>query len=85
MAKLNWKSIIGWLIAAIVVACIIGTNMYQQRQEKADGKRTVYAVLPLSGQFASYGKDVQKTMNMYVAENKPSFKIKYIDSEANPS
>jgi len=85
MSKLNWKSIVGWGIAALVVAGIIGTNMYQQQQDRADGKRTVYAVLPLSGQFASYGKDVQKTMDMYVAENKPSFKIKYIDSEANPT
>ena len=84
MSKINWKKVIGWGVAALVVIGVVGTNMYRQLQSNSI-KRNVYAVLPLSGQFASYGKDVQKTMDMYLSEKEMPFQIKYIDSEANPT
>ncbi|MBE6446547.1 MAG: amino acid ABC transporter substrate-binding protein [Alphaproteobacteria bacterium] len=85
MSKLNWKKVIGWAVAALVVIGVVGTNMYNQQQNSDNSKRIVYAVLPLSGQFASYGKDVQKTMDVYMAQKDFAFQIKYIDSEGNPS
>ena len=33
MAKINWKSIVGWGVAALVVTGIIGGNIYQQHED----------------------------------------------------
>ena len=34
--KINWKGIIGWTIAALVIAGIIGGNMYQQSTDNSN-------------------------------------------------
>ncbi|MBP5343949.1 MAG: ABC transporter substrate-binding protein [Alphaproteobacteria bacterium] len=80
MKKVNWKSIIGWTVAALVAGFIVYSNMQEQKALQESGKKVVYAVLPLSGQIAKYGKDMQKTMEIYVQKNNPPFQIKFLDS-----
>ena len=60
MSKLNWKKVIGWAVAAAVVVGVVGFNMHQQQALQNSDKKIVYAILPLSGQIAQYGKDMQK-------------------------
>lgn len=51
MKKINWKSIIGWVIGLIVLISIIGVNVHNN--QKAHGEKFVVAVnIPLSGPFA---------------------------------
>ena len=52
MKKINWKSIIGWGIAAVFVIGIIGGNMYQQ---STDNSNKIIGFLPLTGRMASAG------------------------------
>ena len=75
----------------IIILCVavglfaVGYNAYQSEKQATTGKRKVYAVLPMSGPFATYGKDLQKIMNIYMAQKEFDFEIKYIDSEGNPT
>ena len=80
--KFNWKKVIGWGMAALVVIGVVAFNMNQQ-QNNTD-KKTVYAILPLTGEFAQYGKDMQYTMETYMRQKNLPFSLKYIDSEGNP-
>ena len=61
MKKLNWKSIVGWGIAALVAGFIVYTNMQEQKALQNSGKKNVYAVLPLSGGWAFGGKEEKKS------------------------
>jgi len=66
--KINWKSIIGWGIAVLVIVGVIGTNMYQHREVKGDKPVVkIGAVLPLSGTMAFYGNTFK---NMYLLRMK---------------
>ena len=75
------------IIALCVVLAVfaVGYNAYQSEKQATTGKKKVYAVLPLSGPFASYGKDLQKIMDIYMAQRQFDFEMKYVDSEGNPS
>ena len=76
------------IIIALCVAVglfAIGYNAYQSEKQATTGKRKVYAVFPMSGPFATYGKDLQKIMNIYIAQKDFDFEIKYIDSAGNPT
>lgn len=84
MSKINWKKVIGWAVAALVVIGVVGTNMYNQQEQANSSKKNVYAVLPLTGAFAEFGKNIQKDIEVFMKDNNYSFNIKYIDSEAKP-
>ena len=81
----NWKNVIGWGMAALVVLGVVGTNMYNQ--QKSDGsKRNVYAIMPSTGAIAQFGKDEQKALQQsYALLKDPKFVLKFYDSEYNPS
>ncbi len=83
MSKLNWKKVIGWGVAALVVIGVVGTNMYNQ-QQNSTGKRNVYAVLPLTGGLASIGEEYKKVIDNEVKGTEYPFNIVYVDSESNP-
>ena len=51
MKKINWKSIVGWGIAALVAIGIIGINIHST-QKAHEGKFVVAVNVPLSGPFA---------------------------------
>ena len=52
MSKINWKKVIGWGVAALVVIGVLGTNMYNQQ---TDNKNKIIGFLPLTGRMASAG------------------------------
>ena len=33
MSKINWRKVIGWGVAALVVIGVVGTNMYNQQEQ----------------------------------------------------
>ena len=82
---MNWKKIIGWVLAAAVVVGVVAFNMHQQQVLQNTGKRNVYVVLPLTGVQAQHGKDVKKIMEIYHKEKNHDFNLIYIDSESSPS
>ena len=85
MSKLNWKKVIGWGVAALVVIGVVGTNMYNQ-QKNSIGKKNVYAVLPLTGPLSVWGKQAKETIDYYLKTHPDtSIQLIYVDSESNPS
>ena len=85
MSKMNWKKVIGWGVAALVVIGVVGTNMYNQ-QKNSTGKRNVYAVLPLTGPLSVWGKQAKETIDYYLKTHvHDKLNLIYIDSESNPS
>ena len=67
--KINWKGIIGWGAAILVVAGIIGTNMYQMREEKTDKPVVKIGItLPLTGPLGYLGRELQEAMKMRLEE-----------------
>ena len=61
MSKLNWKKVIGWGVAALVVIGVVGTNIYQKREQKGDRPIVkIGALYPMSGAAAVYGEAAQK-------------------------
>ena len=83
--KINWKSVIGLSVAALVAIFIVYTNMQEQKALQNSGKRNVYAVLPLSGPMGQSGKEAQQVMNHYYQKGDYPFNLIYIDSETNPT
>ena len=81
----NWKSIIGWGIAALVAGFIIYSNMQEQKALQNSGKRNIYAVLPLTGPRGQSGKDAKTVMDYYYQNGDYPFNLIYIDSETNPT
>ena len=73
MKKLNWKSIVGWGIAALVAGFIVYTNMQEQKALQNSGKKNVYAVLPLSGNTAIFGKTVKEAVDLWQETHPQNF------------
>ena len=87
MSKLNWKKVIGWGVAALVVIGVVGTNMYNQQEQRKDSvKPIVYALLPLSGPIANTGQEFKKAAELYVKEhpNLP-YQFEFVDGQFNPT
>ena len=61
MKKTNWKSIIGWGIAAVFVGCILYFN---QPEQKKDRELIVAINLPLTGPVAVIGEPYAKGIEM---------------------
>ena len=86
MKKLNWKSILGWVVAIAVIFGIIGYNAYQEKQKesKLEGQKTVLAFIPLTGPASSYGKEIQNTFNLYKEQHPDSkLRIDVVDSQSS--
>ena len=84
MSKMNWKKVIGWGVAALVVIGVVGTNMYNQ-QNTDNSKKNVYAVLPLTGPLSVWGKQAKETIDYYLKTHvHDKLNLIYIDSESNP-
>ncbi|MBP5534291.1 MAG: ABC transporter substrate-binding protein [Alphaproteobacteria bacterium] len=77
------KVLIGLFIALCLL--VVGYNAYQSERQATTGKTKVYAVLPLSGVYAQYGKDVKSIIEWYIQNKKPNFEIVYMDSEGEPA
>ena len=78
--KINWKSIVGWGIAAVFVGCILYFN---QPQEKKDGELVVAVNLPLSGPIAVFAGPYAKGLEMGVkdelkAQNLPENSVRFL-------
>ena len=84
--KINWKSILGWVIAIAVIFGIIGYNAHQEHLKSQTDKKRVYAILPITGGFAFQGKEEQKTMQVWM-QNHPNapFELEILDNESNPT
>ena len=85
MQKINWKSILGWTVAVLVVGFIIYSNIQDQKTLQNSGKKNVYAVLPLSGNTAIFGKTVKEAVDLW-QETHPQklFNIIYVDNQSKP-
>ena len=66
--KFNWKKIIGCSIAALVVAGVVGINIYQSQNKS--NKTTLVAMLPLSGVASHIGQDEKIGLQMALAASK---------------
>ena len=73
------------VLCVVLVAFAVYTNMQKQKAMQNTGKKNVYAVLPLTGAFASSGKDLQVAMDAWI-DSTPDipFTVRYIDSESQP-
>ncbi|MBP5344002.1 MAG: ABC transporter substrate-binding protein [Alphaproteobacteria bacterium] len=85
MKKINWKSIVGWGIAALVAGFIVYTNMQEQKALQETGKKNVYAVLPLTGGLSYVGQEAQKAIQAHMASKDKSFNVIFIDSQSQTS
>jgi len=86
MSKVNWKGILGWVVAIAVIFGIIGYNAYQEHLKSLTDKKRVYAILPITGALAFQGKEEQKTMQVWM-QNHPNapFELEILDNESNPT
>ena len=85
MKKLNWKSIVGWGIAALVAGFIVYSNMQEQKALQNSGKKNVYAVLPLTGLSGHIGTEQKAAIELWKKKNPNApFNIHIIDSETTP-
>ena len=79
--KMNWKKVVGWSVAALVLAGIIGTNIYQQRDQKSARQIIkIGALYPMSGSAAVYGKQAQRVADIFIQDfnkNHPNRKYDY--------
>ena len=85
MSKINWRKVIGWGVAALVIIGVVGTNMYNQQKKPSGNKKVVYAMLPLTGAVAEVGKEAQRYTQIWEKLNPNApFKIEFVDSESKP-
>ena len=83
MSKLNWKSIVGWGIAALVAGFIVYTNM--QEQKKSSNENTVLVILPMTGNAAVWGQHFSKGVDYFKNQNpNANINVKIVDSQSNP-
>ena len=77
------KLLIGLIVAVCVFA--IGYNAWKSEHQNTNGKRRVYAILPLTGVIAKEGQDIKATMDIWMKLH-PETKIDlvYVDSESQP-
>jgi len=80
--KINWKSIFGWGVAALVVIGIIGGNIYQQKNKNADTIR-IGVIAPMTGANALMGKQFQRGLELLKKDKKydVSYELIYEDDQ----
>ena len=74
MSKMNWKKVIGWGVAALVIGFIIYFNSQAYRSKDND-KVLISANFPLTGAVAVYGNSFKNGLLLSYNDNKE--KIKY--------
>ena len=74
------KIIIALCVAVVLFA--IGYNAYQSEKQATGYKKNVYALVPLSGPVAWYGKDIQREIQLMEKEKNYSFHTIFLDSAA---
>ena len=84
MSKINWKKVIGWGVAALVVIGVVGFNAY--KEQNLTNKKRIYAILPITGSLSFQGKEEKKTMEVWM-QNHPDapFELEILDNESNPT
>ena len=74
----NWKKVFGWIVAVLVLAGIIGGNIYQQRDIKSEKPVVKIGVtLPLTGAIARIGQQAKKAMELRLSEVSRDSKFEY--------
>ena len=81
MNKKNWI----WLVVAIAVV-IAGVFIYKsQKEEKTnDNVIKIGVILPLSGDFASYGNDCKAGVEFAFRDSKDTYELFFEDSKGEP-
>ena len=77
------KILVGLFVALCLFA--VGYNAYQSEKQATTGKHKVYAMLPLSGLYTQFGKDIKSVIEWYMANKNPPFEIVYVDSQGEPA
>ena len=78
MSQVNWKKVIGWGVAALVVIGVVGNNIYQHREQKGDKPVIkIGAILPLTGVFAQGGQTYKNLYELKVSELPKDTKYDY--------
>ena len=85
---MNWKKVIGWTVAALLLVAIIVGNLWQQQEPKTDKPVVkIGIILPLSGGSAYTGKIYKELYDMRLAEvpanSKYTYKFIFEDDELN--
>ena len=88
MSKINWKKVIGWGVAALVVIGVVGFNAWQN-EKGSENTYTIHTLMPLSGPFSVYATDYKKGLALAQQEidkryGKGKVKIELEDSQGNP-
>ena len=74
--KINWKKVIGWGVAALVVIGVVGNNIYQHREQKGDKPVIkIGAILPLTGVVAQGGQTYKNLYELKISELSKDSKI----------
>lgn len=79
MNKKNWI----WMILAVLVV-VGGLLVFLKRHEKENDKIKVGVILPLSGDFASYGNDCKAGVEFAFRDNKDTYELFFEDSKGEP-
>ena len=84
--KFNWKKVLCWMVVVLVVGFVLYSNMKEQNELQNNGKKNVYAVLPLSGSIAKSGQEYQQVLKLYQKVNpNNNLNFIYVDSAFIPS
>ena len=77
--NINWKKIIGWVLATAVVVGVVAFNIHQQQKEEKSDKPIVKigVTLPLTGSMARLGQQAKKAMELRVSEVTKNSKFDY--------
>ena len=83
--KVRWKSIIGYVIAVLVIAGVVFFNVQNQKAIQNSDKKNVYAILPLTGSMAESGNATKDILVQWEKRHPNAlFNIRYIDSQSRP-
>ena len=90
MLKINWKKVIGWGLAVLVVIGVVGTNMYNQQKKSSNTEVfKIKALVPLTGQAASVADSIREGIELAKDELNSrygkKFEIVLLDSGSEPS
>jgi len=78
MAKINWKKVAGWAVAALVVVGVVGTNMYNLRDQKTDKPVVKIGVtMPLTGAMGKFGQEIKKGFELRLSQIPNNSKYHY--------
>ena len=75
MKKINWKSILGWVAAIIIVFGIVGYNIIEHKHDNT--KIKIGIIIPMSGGSAVYGDSAVVATKIF-QEKHPDFPVKFI-------